>query len=212
MGNYVWETRSKGEQIIKEAKFHWIKYFWPVCFAIASACYIYYIVNDEYLINSWTLFPTLVLILSLYYLFELLADEVTLTNQRLIAKRGLFSRKTLDLQLSEVESISADLPFFTHSFFRIGTIIIRGTGGSSIAVPGIKEVLGYRKIIQDTLNAKRANAGIVQLEKVEQQNNGKYESSEKIDLLLKLKRLLDGGVISMEEFQRERDKIMGKNS
>lgn len=213
MANYVKRTLSEGEKVIMDAKFHWIKYFWPTFWILISAfwLFIYKFTGSEE-DALWLLVPFFFCLYGVFRILVLMSDEVTLTNQRLVAKRGLFSRRTLDLQLSEVESVTADLPFLLSRLFGTGRIIISGTGGSRMSVPYVDKILNFRKIVQKTLNEKRTHAGVVPLERMEQQNNNKFESSEKIDLLLKLKCLLDGGVISMEEFQRERDNIMSKKS
>ena len=152
MTSYVRKTLSEGEEVIACAKFHWIRFFWPILLLMVSIWVLTHVNKyDEYLF--WEFFGSFCLIAySIYEIFELLADEVTLTNQRLIAKRGLLSRQTLDLRLSEVESVSADLPFMLSTLFDTGTLLIRGTGGSYLPVPKIWNVLKFRKTVQETLN------------------------------------------------------------
>lgn len=211
MGSYVKKTLSPGEEVIMEAQFHWIRFFWPVLFIIISLYYMSTI-HAEDAFGSWMLFGFFLLILYLSYrIISLLFDEVTLTNQRLVAKRGILSRQTLDLQLSEVESIGADLPFLTHFLFKSGTILIRGTGASYLPVPGISNVLEFRKVIQETLNKKQANSNIIHKEQAEKEPQEINKSADKIELLAKLKTLLDEGVISLEEFKEEKNRIMNGN-
>lgn len=214
MAYYVRRTLSEGEHVIMDAKFHWIKYFWTWCIMILSILSVYYIKTDESIDVGYTFISFFVFFLSIYRLLVLLADEVTLTNQRLVAKTGLLSRSTLDLQLSEVESVAVDLPFFPSTFFGTGTIIIRGTGGSEKAVFGIKDILEFRKITQKTLNEKQHNTNTTVSQTVVSTPKSKeeYNAKDRIELLTKLKGLLDAGVISQEEFQMERDRIMGNNS
>lgn len=210
MASYVIKTLSESEKVIIHAHYHWTKFLWPTFLMLGSLGVLLYrfFSIDSSLIFYFDIAPWIILLYALYKLLVLMSDEVTLTDQRLVAKTGLFNKNTLDLQLSEVESVSANLPFIIHSIFGIGTIIIKGTGGSRKVVSGIEKVLEFRKIVQKTLNEKRAHAGVDKLENKEQHNNSIYESSNKIDILLKLKHLLDNGVITMDEFQTERNNIL----
>ena len=210
MTSYVRKTLSEGEQVIACAKFHWIRFFWPVLLLIIAIWVLTHVnIYDEYLF--WEYFGSFCFIAySIYEILELLADNVTLTNQRLVAKRGLFSRKTLDLRLSQVESVSADLPFILSTLFNTGTLLIRGTGGSYLPVPGIWNVLKFRKTIQDSLDdkeiMKHADISVEKTSMLSPSEN--VSAKDRMELLTKLKGLLDAGVLSQEEFQTEKERIM----
>ena len=210
MGSYVRKTLSEGEQVIACAKFHWIKLLWPMVLLIVAIWVLCHVHKDD--ANFfWMFFGSFCLIA--YFIcrvLEFLSDEVTLTNQRLVVKIGLFSRQTLDLRLSQVESVAADLPFILSTLFNTGTLLIKGTGGSYLPVPGIWNVLKFRKTIQDSLNDKEImkHADIL-VEKTSMLSPSENVSAkERIELLTKLKGLLDAGILSQEEFQKERDSIM----
>ena len=210
MGSYVRKTLSEGEQVIACAKFHWIKLLWPIVLLIVAIWILCHVHKDDANL-FWMFFGSFCLIA--YFIcrvLEFLSDEVTLTNQRLVVKIGLFSKQTLDLRLSQVESVSADLPFILSTLFNTGTLLIRGTGGSYLPVPGICNVLKFRKTIQDSLNNKEImKHADISAEKTSMLSPSENVSAkERIELLTKLKGLLDAGILSQEEFQRERDSIM----
>lgn len=210
MGSYVRKTLSEGEQVIACAKFHWIKLLWPIVLLIVAIWILCHVHKDDANL-FWMFFGSFCLIA--YFIcrvLEFLSDEVTLTNQRLVVKIGLFSKQTLDLRLSQVESVSADLPFILSTLFNTGTLLIRGTGGSYLPVPGIWNVLKFRKTIQDSLNDKEImKHADISAEKTSMLSPSENVSAkERIELLTKLKGLLDAGILSQEEFQKERDSIM----
>lgn len=210
MGSYVRKTLSEGEQVIACAKFHWIKLLWPIVLLIVAIWILCHVHKDDANL-FWMFFGSFCLIAYfIYRVLEFLSNEVTLTNQRLVVKIGLFSRQTLDLRLSQVESVSADLPFILSTLFNTGTLLIRGAGGSYLPVPGIWNVLKFRKTIQDSLNnkeiMKHADISVEKTSMLSPSEN--VSAKERIELLTKLKGLLDAGILSQEEFQKERDSIM----
>ena len=58
-----------------------------------------------------------------------LATEVAVSNKRVLIKRGLFSRRSIEVLLPKVESIGVDESFFGR-MLGYGTVIVRGTGGT----------------------------------------------------------------------------------
>lgn len=210
MGSYVRKTLSEGEQVIACAKFHWIKLLWPIVLLIVAIWILCHVHKDDANFFGMFIGSFCLIAYFIYSVLEFLSNEVTLTNQRLVAKIGLFSRKTLDLRLSQVESVSADLPFILSTLFNTGTLLIKGTGGSYLSAPGIWNVLKFRKIIQDSLNnkeiMKHADISVEKASMLSPSEN--VSAKERIELLTKLKGLLDAGILSQEEFQKERDSIM----
>lgn len=78
MGNYVQQNLSAGEQVVYEAKLHWI------------------------------IFVSLKAILTLFIapLIAFSTSEFAITNKRVIIKVGLVSRRTVEMNLSKIESVN----------------------------------------------------------------------------------------------------------
>lgn len=57
------------------------------------------------------------------------ATEVAVSNKRVLIKRGLFSRKSIEVLLPKVESIGVD-ESFVGRILGYGSVIVRGTGGT----------------------------------------------------------------------------------
>jgi uncharacterized membrane protein YdbT with pleckstrin-like domain len=57
------------------------------------------------------------------------ATEVAVSNERVLIKRGLFSRRSIEVLLPKVESIGVDESLFGR-MLGYGTVIVRGTGGT----------------------------------------------------------------------------------
>lgn len=80
MGNYIQENLIKDEQIEFETTYHWI------IFCNLRAIFTLFIAPmlDRY------------------------SDEFAITNKRIIVKTGFISRKTLEMNLSKIESVNVD--------------------------------------------------------------------------------------------------------
>jgi uncharacterized membrane protein YdbT with pleckstrin-like domain len=123
MGHYVNTNLVKGENVEFETTYHWI------------------------------IFCSLRAILTLFIapLIDKYTDEFAITNKRVIVKTGLISRKTLEMNLSKIESVNVDQGILGR-IFGYGTIRIVGTGGTNESFPNIYHPLRFRKKFQELSN------------------------------------------------------------
>ncbi|WP_137917100.1 PH domain-containing protein [Hydrogenophaga sp. 2FB] len=70
--------------------------------------------------------------------------ELAITNKRVIAKTGLISRNTIELNLSKIESIRVDQSIMGR-IFNYGSIIVAGAGNPQAPVMGISNPMNFRK-------------------------------------------------------------------
>ena len=120
MGHYVNNNLIKDEQVELETTYHWI------------------------------IFCNLRAILTLFIapLIDKYTDEFVITNKRVIIKTGLISRRTLEMNLSKIESVNIDQGVLGR-ILGFGTIRIIGTGGTKEAFPNIRQPLVFRKRFQE---------------------------------------------------------------
>jgi uncharacterized membrane protein YdbT with pleckstrin-like domain len=76
--------------------------------------------------------------------------EFALTTKRVMGKRGFIRRHSLELLLSQVESISVDQPI-TGRLLNYGTVTVIGTGGTRERFPLIVNPLEFRRRVQQQL-------------------------------------------------------------
>ena len=74
-------------------------------------------------------------------------SEFAVTNKRVIIKRGLVRRHTLELLLAKVESIEVDQSI-AGRLFGYGSIVVIGTGGTRESFDNIARPLEFRKQVQ----------------------------------------------------------------
>jgi len=85
------------------------------------------------------------------------ATEMAVTNKRIIAKTGIADRRTIELLLSRVESITVDEPPLGR-VLGYGTVIVRGIGGTPEVFERIQQPLRFREQVQSQLaNERKSN-------------------------------------------------------
>lgn len=70
--------------------------------------------------------------------------ELAITNRRVIAKFGFISRKTIELNISKVESIQVDQSILGR-ILDFGTLVISGAGNPQAPIPGISNPMSFRR-------------------------------------------------------------------
>lgn len=120
MGNYVNNNLLRDEQVVYETTYH------------------------------WKIFFTLKGLLTLFILpaIERWSDEFVVTNRRVVCKTGLFSRKTLEMNLNKIESVNVDQSLMGR-LLGYGTITIIGTGSTKESFTDIASPVEFRKAFQE---------------------------------------------------------------
>jgi len=71
------------------------------------------------------------------------------SNKRVIAKFGFISRKTVELNISKVESIQVNQGFLGR-IFNFGTLVISGAGNPQAPIPGISDPMAFRRAFMES--------------------------------------------------------------
>lgn len=123
MASYVENALTKGEQVVYQGK-----------------------------VSIWSLAPLLLfgLIFLAFYGLGLLfwaaaairyfTTELAITNKRVIAKFGLISRSTIEINLQKIESIQVKQGILGR-IFNFGSIVVSGAGNPQAPIPGISNPL-----------------------------------------------------------------------
>jgi uncharacterized membrane protein YdbT with pleckstrin-like domain len=84
----------------------------------------------------------------LYGMAKRNATEMAVTSRRVLIKRGIGSRRTLDLMLGRVESIGVEETMLGRTL-GYGTVILRGTGGTPEEFVQIAHPQEFRQQVQE---------------------------------------------------------------
>jgi uncharacterized membrane protein YdbT with pleckstrin-like domain len=124
MGSYVNTSLIRDENVVYEAKNHWIIF-------ISLQSFLTLFISP--LIENWT-------------------SEYAITNKRAIIKIGLISRKTLEMNLSKIESVNVDQSIFGR-LLGYGAITIIGTGGTRETFSALANPIQFRRVFQECVDA-----------------------------------------------------------
>ena len=130
MGNYINSNLIKDEVLVFETKYHWIIYFRIFTLILA-------------LMTGGLYF--------IYVYIKQIKSEFGITNKRLIIKTGIISRRTLELNLSKIESVNVYQSVLGR-MLGYGTLGVTGTGGTKEIFTKIDNPLYFRKIFQEQSN------------------------------------------------------------
>jgi uncharacterized membrane protein YdbT with pleckstrin-like domain len=149
--SYVQKVLQPGETLIYRTRLHWLIYSRAIILAglaIAAVVAGYAAganFQDAGLIAGG-------LLLALAAIFAILAaikratTELAVTDHRVIFKRGIVSRYTIEMARSKVESVDV-MQSIGGRIFNYGTILVRGTGGSLEPFRNIEDPLRLRSTI-----------------------------------------------------------------
>ncbi len=141
--SYVDKSLLSGETIIKKAKIHWFIYV-P---GLTMICCPFILFSGSDAAWGGLLF-FLGIVFSLDAFIKAKTTELAITNKRVIAKHGFIARKTIELNLSKVESLNVDQGLFGR-IFNFGEIIVNGTGGIKTPVKFISSPLDFRRAVNE---------------------------------------------------------------
>ena len=120
MGNYVDSHLIKGEAVAYSAKLHWIIYL------------------------------TLKAVVTLWIapFIQQATSEFAITTKRIIIKEGLIARRTLEMNLSKIETVNVDQSILGR-ILDYGSITVIGTGGTREVFNNIASPMLFRKAFQE---------------------------------------------------------------
>ena len=75
-----------------------------------------------------------------------ITTEIAVTDRRVLFKRGLLSRHTVEMNVSKIETVDVEQTLWGR-LFNYGNVVIRGTGGTFEPLLGIESPLQLRNAI-----------------------------------------------------------------
>jgi uncharacterized membrane protein YdbT with pleckstrin-like domain len=142
MGSYVNNNLSDGEQVVYQTRIHPIVFLPPALFILAGIG-AGVIVNDQ--IGVIVLGMGVLMLIGAWV--RQWSSEFAVTNRRVIVKVGFISRRTIEINLSKVESVEVNQDIFAR-MFNYGTILVIGTGGTKEPFALIDDPLAFRRAVQ----------------------------------------------------------------
>ncbi len=150
--SYVEKHLIPGESVQYQTKLHWIVMLGHIAIAafleLLGMAFLIARSNVMYLVALFCLM--LGAVIFCVGLLQRNATEMAVTNKRVIAKRGLVDRRTIEILLSRIESVAVEEPAFGR-LLGYGTVIVRGTGGTPEMFEKIYRPLELREQVQQQI-------------------------------------------------------------
>jgi uncharacterized membrane protein YdbT with pleckstrin-like domain len=149
--SYVSRILQPGERVVYETGLHWLPYLPAILLLVLAAALA---------VAAFQLDPTLALVAlvaaavvavlgmvtGLVAAVRRAGTELVVTNHRVIFKRGLVGRHTIEMNRAKVESVDVDQSLLGR-ILGYGTVTVRGTGGSLEPLRNISHPLALRNHI-----------------------------------------------------------------
>jgi uncharacterized membrane protein YdbT with pleckstrin-like domain len=151
--SYVAHVLQPGETLLHKSKLHWLIYL-PVVPFLA-------VLGAGVVLSSWAqkqagpidpaALPLGLIIVGaagtvvtwLRAWIRRMSTELAVTDRRVIFKRGLIRRHTVEMNMDKVESVDVDQSFWGR-ILNYGTITVHGTGGGLEPLPMIDSPIQFR--------------------------------------------------------------------
>jgi uncharacterized membrane protein YdbT with pleckstrin-like domain len=131
--SYIDQSLVQGETIVHRAHVSWWSQFGLVLLGI-----ILLVVGVGLIFLGWAW-------------VNVHSTEIAITNRRIIAKFGFVSRRTIEININQVEALRVDQGFWGR-ILNFGTIVISGTGSSLEPAPNIADPLVFRRKFMEATN------------------------------------------------------------
>jgi uncharacterized membrane protein YdbT with pleckstrin-like domain len=128
--------------------------------------------------------------------------QFAVTNKRVFIRYGFVRQRSTEILLGQVEGISVIQGFWAR-LFNYGSVVIEGTGGDAEPYRRIAAPLAFRRAVQEQIEqyAQKAPAPAAPPDR--------YAAlPDRYAALLRLDELRQKGIVSEEEFAREKQRIL----
>jgi uncharacterized membrane protein YdbT with pleckstrin-like domain len=169
MSSYIEESLGAGEVVIARARFHWLynlSAWLSVGLPLIAELALYAEASNQPPVDSSNPYYWGMILVGLWLLWGLFTcikmlvlkntTEIGVTSHRFVEKHGVFSMKTSEIALPNIEGVKVNQTF-TGRIFGYGKVTIEGTGVDNTTTPDIADPVGFVRAIQ---TAKEHVAGL----------------------------------------------------
>ncbi|HEY4113297.1 MAG TPA: PH domain-containing protein [Rhizomicrobium sp.] len=126
---YIEQSLGSGERIVAKARFHWWYTFKAVlALVVLGWVLIGMVIFFAMMIRKWT-------------------TELAVTTHRFVEKTGLFTLRTNEIALQNIEGVRVEQSFWGR-ILGYGHIRIEGTGVDAVNMPDIADPIAFRAAIE----------------------------------------------------------------
>lgn len=135
--SYLKKSLGKGERVVAIAKFHW----WYTMVAILALIFL-----GIFIVGIWIFIKRIVFINT---------TEIAVTTHRFIFKRGLFTLRTDEISLPNIEGVKVHQDFW-GKILGYGHMRVEGTGVDAVDLPCIAHPVRFRSAFETAKEEAKA--------------------------------------------------------
>ena len=154
--SYVDKSLIPGESVQAKAKLHWLIYVWPLVLLVAGLALVIWarrLDSNAMALAGTGLGGIIALFGAAKWIHAFIngaTTELAVTNFRVIAKKGLIERQTVEQILNRVDSIEVTQSLVGR-MLDYGSIMITGTGVTHTPFSMIADPLGFRRAVHTAI-------------------------------------------------------------
>jgi uncharacterized membrane protein YdbT with pleckstrin-like domain len=203
--SYARKHLMSGEVIVREAHLSRVIYL-PAAVLLALAAVLFAEVysggeSTRYALPAPVILLAAAAAAALGALVKRSSSEFVVTNKRVLVKTGWLRRRSTEILLRQIEGIAVEQGIVGR-VLNYGTIVVEGTGSDRTPYRGISDPLGFRLAVQEQIEGTLAQRNPGAPQRADPPRGDPYAD------LLKLNELREKGVLTDEEFNREKAKIL----
>jgi uncharacterized membrane protein YdbT with pleckstrin-like domain len=127
--SYIEQSLGSGERIVAKARFHW----WYTLKAVLAL-----------VVLGWVLIG---IVIFFAMMIRKWTTELAVTTHRFVEKTGLFTLRTNEIALQNIEGVRVEQSFWGR-ILGYGHIRIEGTGVDAVNIPDIADPIAFRAAIE----------------------------------------------------------------
>ena len=151
--SYIDGNLLAGEQVVFRTRLHWKLLVGPLLFAVATLLLIPILASQGAWNNLALIAPALGLLVLLTAFIRRQSSDFAVTNKRVMMKVGVFSTRSVELLLTQIEAIAVHQSLGGR-IFGYGDIVVTGSGGTEEAFSSIQAPLELRRAVQSVTDGQ----------------------------------------------------------
>lgn len=192
---------SPGEEVVREFRPHWQFLALPIVFGLAGVVLAVLSVASIEGTAVWLVLLGIVAVwalLSVKRVADWLTTEYVITNERVVRRAGVFSRSGVEIPLESITNVAFNQSL-VERIIRSGDLVIESAGESGQSrYSDIPDPEGLQSLIYQQREARTVS--------LRRGDDGGSVSSE----LGRLADLRDRGVLSEDEFEQQKRRLLGQ--
>jgi uncharacterized membrane protein YdbT with pleckstrin-like domain len=152
MGRYIDDILQPGEKVLYSSNLHWVVYGWAIIAWIVAAALLVasrFTLNENLILlclASAAVAALAALYWSMRAWFRRWTTETDVTNLRVVHKEGFITRKTFEISVDKVASVSVDQSIMGR-ILNYGDVAIENMGDDEQVIKLIASPLAFRSHI-----------------------------------------------------------------